>query len=331
MQNIVIGSNEAGQRMDKFLAKYLANARKGFIYRMLRKKNITRNGKKCEGSEILEAGDEIRLFLSDETIEKFSVEKNLPGPPSAGGTGDIPEIIYEDPDIILFNKPAGLLSQKSAPGDISLNEMLLSYLTESGQLKKEDLRAFRPSVCNRLDRNTSGIVIAGKSLAGLQVMSELIRLRSVGKFYHTIVRGRMEKGRRLDGYLRKNPETNRVTVSARKTGPEDVHIVTEYRPLSAGKTATLLEVRLITGKTHQIRAHLASEGFPVAGDYKYGSRSWNDLLKRELGVDCQLLHAARLELPDSVKAPLERLGGRVFTAAPPELFERACRQLTDGR
>ncbi|MBQ5420912.1 MAG: RluA family pseudouridine synthase [Clostridium sp.] len=331
MQSITIGANEAGQRMDKFLSKYLKEAGRGFIYKMLRKKNITRNGKKCDGSEILAVGDEIKLFLSDETITRFSGTGEESGADEAPGRKEdaqpIPEIVYEDADIILFNKPAGLLSQKAEAGDISLNELLLRYLKESGQLTTEDLRAFRPGICNRLDRNTSGLLIAGKSLSGLQTMSELIRTRKVGKFYRTIVRGRIGHGMRLDGYLRKDAAANRVSVFPEKQDLRDERIITEYRPLAKSDKATLLEVRLVTGKTHQIRAHLASAGHPVAGDFKYGNRAWNETLRRELGISSQLLHAARLEMPYEVQEPLGRLGGKVFTAEEPELFRRAVKYL----
>ena len=327
MQSIIIGPNEAGQRMDKFLGKYLKDAGRGFIYKMLRKKNITRNGKKAEGPEILEIGDEIRLFLSDETIARFSSGHETEPLPAQRKLPPLPEIIYEDRDIILFNKPAGMLSQKAEAGDISLNERMISYLLDSGQLSAEDLKTFRPGVCNRLDRNTSGILVCGKSLPGLQIMSELIRTRAVGKYYLTLVRGHMDRPGRLDGFLTKDGSSNRVRISSEPVSPEDARIITEYRPLKAGRDATLLEVSLVTGKTHQIRAHLASIGHPVAGDYKYGDRPWNDMLKKKLGVSWQLLHAARLTMPDTVRPPMEHLGGKTFAAEAPELFRRAEKSL----
>ena len=159
MKLITVKDNEAEQRLDKFLAKYMDKAPKSFFYKMLRKKNITLNKKKADGSERLRTDDEIRLFLSDETIESFS------SPPAGIGRQKLPaclrpRILYEDAHILLMNKPAGLLSQKAKPEDVSLVEYLISYLLESGQLKEEDLRSFRPGICNRLDRNTSGVVAA---------------------------------------------------------------------------------------------------------------------------------------------------------------------------
>ena len=162
MRSITIGEREAGQRLDKFLAG------KGFLYKMMRKKNITLNGKKCDGPEKLQVGDEIRMFLAEETIEKFS---KIPVEIPERKTGL--DIIYEDGNILLINKPAGMLSQKAKDTDVSLVEYVQEYLLDSGQMTREELRCFHPSVCNRLDRNTSGLVAAGKTLAGLQALSKM--------------------------------------------------------------------------------------------------------------------------------------------------------------
>ena len=156
MKQICVQEREADQRLDKLLFRYLKEAPKSFVYKMLRKKNITLNGKKADGSERVQAGDMIRMFLSDETYEKFSGKQ---------GAGEISyptaclDIIYEDEHILLINKPAGMLTQKAEPGDVSLNEYMLGYLQQSGQWDEETSAGVRPSVCNRLDRNTSGIVI----------------------------------------------------------------------------------------------------------------------------------------------------------------------------
>ena len=158
MRQIEIHSNEAGQRLDKFLGKYLNKAPKSFLYKMLRKKNITRNGKKADGAELLATGDQIRFFLADDTIEKFREE--VPEI-RAGGMLDI---IYEDADILVINKPVGMLSQKAKEGDVSLVEEVMAYTLASGRLTDGQLRTYKPAVCNRLDRNTSGIVIADVSL-----------------------------------------------------------------------------------------------------------------------------------------------------------------------
>ena len=316
MKEIRIGENESGQRLDKFLLKYMSRAPKSFIYKMLRKKNITLNGKKAQGNEQLRQGDAVKLFLSDDTIGKFSETR------TAGYAETELDILYEDKHTIFINKPAGMLSQKAAAEDVSLVEHLIAYLLKTGQISEEALATFRPSVCNRLDRNTSGIVAAGKSLAALQQLSAMFRERSLKKYYLCLVHGRVTEARRISGFLSKDERTNRVRVqrAGERRSPQK-----EYCPLRSGDGVTLLEVHLITGKTHQIRAHLAAEGHPIIGDYKYGMRSVNDSFKREYGLSTQLLHSCRLCFPECTGA-LSELSGREITAPVPDLFRRICRE-----
>lgn len=313
MQQIMIKENEAGQRLDKMLAKYLNDAPKSFLYKMLRKKNITLNGKKAAGNEILSCGDEVKLFLSDETIARFSSSL-------VQYTKEKLDILYEDENILLINKPAGMLSQKASDSDESVVEHLITYLLTSGQLKEQDLKTFKPSVCNRLDRNTSGMIAAGKSLAGLQELSRLFQNRTLEKYYLCLVEGDIEEPTRIRGYLKKDVKTNQVTVTAGETADASA-IETEYRPLKRGEDSTLLEVHLITGKTHQIRAHLASQGHPVIGDYKYGNRRNNDRYQKVYGLKYQLLHAYRLVFP-GLEGALSNLSGKEFIAPLPEEFRK---------
>lgn len=272
MQSLTVSKNEAGQRMDKLLSKYLNLAGKSFLYKMMRKKNITLNGKKCDGSEKLQEGDEIKLFLSDETIDKFS-EVKLPSVKQVSL-----KIIYEDENILLVNKPAGMLSQKARETDESLVEYILDYLLKSGQITPEQLKSFRPSVCNRLDRNTSGLVVAGKSLAGLQTMSAVFKDRSIHKYYQCVVKGQVREKQVITGFLAKNGDSNQVKIYPAETAGA-APVMTEYEPLSRTEEYTLLRVTLITGRTHQIRAHLASIGHPILGDYKYGDKQTNETVK----------------------------------------------------
>lgn len=321
MKEIIISEREASQRLDKFLGKYMNQAPKSFFYKMLRKKNIVLNGKKASGSEKLMPGDSVKLFLANETIEKFTQIKEV----------DIPkpekerlEIVYEDKNVLLINKPVGMLSQKAGSSDLSLVEYITDYLLDSGQLKKEDLRIFRPGVCNRLDRNTSGLVAAGKSLPGLQQLSLAFKERRLRKYYRCLVLGEVKKKQYIKGYLRKDEKKNRVKIlKERQEGTAEIE--TEYRPVSTNGLCTLLEVHLITGKPHQIRAHLASVNHPILGDFKYGNSEANQKLKKEFGLTSQLLHAYRLEFPE-MKGELENLSGQVFLAKPPELFEHICRR-----
>ena len=338
MKSLIISENEAGQRLDKLLAKYLDLAPKSFLYKMMRKKNITLNGSRCEGSERLKAGDEVKLFLADETISRFS-KRSETGPaaeragagrgadrgPAAAGGGTKLDIIYEDEHILLVNKPVGMLSQKAREDDVSLVEHIIRYLLDSGQITQETLRTFRPSVCNRLDRNTSGIVAAGKSLAGLQILSQGFRDRSIHKYYRCAVKGHVGGKRTITGYLTKDENTNRVTVHEEPAEGGAV-IETEYEPSAycrdgQGGEYTLLFVALITGRTHQIRAHLASVGHPIIGDVKYGDRSLNERMRREYGISHQMLYACRITFPE-MPAPMEYLSGRTFAAPEPAEFKK---------
>ena len=323
MQEITIGTNEAGQRLDKFLAKYMKLAPKSFFYKMMRKKNITLNGKKCEGGEMLAEGDTVKLFLADETIEKFSeikvqkIQKEKKVQLS---------ILYEDEDILLINKPAGMLSQKARDTDLSLVEYLTDYLMEKGSVTEGSLRSFKPSVCNRLDRNTSGIVAAGKSLAGSQMLSEVFRDRTVHKYYKCIVYGPVREARTVDGWLLKDEKRNQVRIlteaEAKRCGGRDgdeepKRIRTKYEPIATDGRFTLLKVTLLTGRSHQIRAHLASLGHPIVGDSKYGGVSKVNPSGRT--VKYQLLHSYRLEFP-KLAEPFAYLSGRVFEAPMPGYF-----------
>lgn len=320
MREIVIEKNEAGQRLDKFLAKYMNEAAKSFFYKMMRKKNITLNGKKCEGNEKLAEGDVVKLFLAEDTIEKFSsvqvqeVKKV-----------DL-DILYEDDEIILVNKPAGMLSQKAKETDESLVEYLIDYLLGSGKLTESGLRAFRPSVCNRLDRNTSGIVTAGKSLAGLQMLSGVFKDRSIHKYYQCLVSGEIRDVKTVDGWLLKDEKKNQVRIlteaEAKRFGgrggdEEPKRIRTKYEPIATDGRFTLLKVTLLTGRSHQIRAHLASLGHPIVGDFKYGGVSKVNPSGRT--VKYQLLHSYRLEFP-KLAEPFVYLSGRVFEAPLPGYF-----------
>ena len=315
MRELTVKAGESGQRLDKYLAKYLKEAPKSFLYKMLRKKNITLNGRKADGSEKLQAEDCVRLFLAEETLEKFM------GTQTEAHTCSL-DVIYEDDHVLFINKPVGMLSQKADKKDISLVEYLTGYLLEKGALTREDLLTFHPSVCNRLDRNTSGIVAAGKTMAGLQTLSGAFKDRSLHKYYLALAAGRVEHPSYIKGYLWKNERTNKVTVT-REPKKDALPIETRMRPLSYSGTGdcTLLEVELLTGSTHQIRSHLASIGHPIIGDAKYGSREVNEAYRKKYRVTSQLLHAWRIEMP-SFEGELSYLSGLKLTAELPALFKK---------
>ena len=311
MQQIIIEKNQSGQRFDKFLFKYFKDATFGFIYKMLRKKNITLNNKKSDGKEKLKENDIVKIFMADETIEKFRglFQIKLPEPINL-------DIVYEDENVIFINKKTGMLSQKSKENDISLNEYVISYLVNEGKLSIEDLKTFKPSVCNRLDRNTSGLIVAGKSLQGLQDMSKMFKERMLHKYYLAVVVGTINEPMKITGYLKKNNKTNKVTITNKTDGE---YIETYYEPVKVLDDVTLLKVQLITGKTHQIRAHLSSINHPIIGDYKYGKKEINDIYKKKYGIENQMLHSYQL-IFETINGELGNLSNKTFIAKPPKEF-----------
>lgn len=320
MQAVTTNKNDAGQRLDKFLAKYLNEAPKSFLYKMLRKKNITLNGKKATGNEILHLGDEIKLFLSDETIAKFRSSQKQSYPVTQL------KVIYEDNDLIFLNKPAGILSQKADDKTPSMVEYLIGYLLQNGSISEADLERFKPSVCNRLDRNTSGLIAAGKSLAGLQFLSEQFKHRTMQKHYLTLVKGRVTSSEHINSILIKDGASNKVRIKkipAGQSGGGEGYIETGYEPIAGNDKMTLLKVHLITGKTHQIRAHLASIGHPIAGDHKYGDSAFNQYFEKKYGLKYQLLHSYTLYFPSkSVTGTFAYLEEKEIKAEIPEYFEK---------
>ena len=360
MQEIIINEANAGQRLNKFLGKYLDAAPQSFIYKMLRKKNIKVNKTKATGNEVLQAGDQVQIFMTDETIANFRKDGQVPmcvnvvqeenaqskmNSASSDSSkensmlkqneqadiadknplADIP-ILYENEDIIILNKPAGMLSQKAEPNDYSLNERIVDYYR--GKTSADVL--FTPSVCNRLDRNTSGIILAGMSLKGSQMLSRILKDRTLDKYYLTIVSGKVDKPSTIKGFLTKKASHNQVVIydtleQAQANGVDKpAFIETRYEPLDYGcfqnMDFTLLKVKLITGKTHQIRAHLRSVGHPIIGDGKYGLKSVNAVTKKEFGLRHQLLHAYEVTFPQSLEISKEMIGKQIHADLPEEFL-----------
>lgn len=338
-----ITKNDAGQRFDKYLKRLLKEAQGSFIYKMLRKKNIVLNGRKATGSELLCENDEVKLFLSDETYEKFSKgsaasEKAAPdisAYQSAYSRLQGIERVFENDNILIINKPAGILSQKAKSEDLSANEWLIGYLLETGFLLPETLSSFKPSVCNRLDRNTSGLLVCGKTLPGSRCMSSMIKDKSLKKYYYTLVAGAVQLNERICGLLCKDTKNNKVTIYQNEADiPKqqwesaeyiDTAFRTEKIINTADKMLTLIEVELFTGKTHQIRAQLSAMGHPIIGDRKYGSSKINEKFY-DTGVRNQLLHAYKLVFPEITDDSFSDISEKTITCALPKVFERLMAQ-----
>lgn len=321
MKEYIIKKNESGQRVDKYLVRILPGATKSFLYKMMRKKNIDLNGHKLEGNEILQENDVLKIWFSDETIEKFSeTSKALKSDEYLKAYNCLHgiEIAYEDDNIVILDKPFGILSQKASDSDISLNEWLIGYLLSKEKISLKDLSYYTPSVQNRLDRNTTGLVLCAKTVKGAASLSSMIKERTLQKYYQALVFGKITKEETLTGYHRKDSEKNKAVIIPEKemaslTSEEKKSyskVITRYKPIKCIKTgengadASFIEVELLTGKSHQIRAHMASIGHPLIDDKKYCNKK-----EQVTGfVPHYLLHAYKVVFP--ADSSLENLSGK---------------------
>ena len=320
MIHITIDKNDAGQRLDRFLRKYLQNAPLSVIYKMIRK-DVKVNGKRAEQKTLLSEGDDLFLYISEDQLNVYTERAAR-----RSGARKTFRVIYEDGKLLIVNKPAGLLTHGDArEKKNTLVNQVTDYLIERGEYIPGQGRTFSPAAANRLDRNTSGMVIFGKEAEALRTVSAMIREREcIEKHYLTIVLGTFREHAVLTGRVEKDESRNLVHVSGEETGSGRA-VVTEVTPVVSAGGFTMLDIHLITGRTHQIRAHLASEGFPVIGDAKYGDRGQNRILAEKYGLKSQFLHAYRLQFRKS-EGVLAYLEGRCFTDPLPDLQDRiACR------
>ncbi|MCL2873455.1 MAG: RluA family pseudouridine synthase [Defluviitaleaceae bacterium] len=305
MKKITITENDENGRLDKLLMRTLSEAAKSFIYKMLRKKNITLDGKKASGSEILKKGSEVSIFLSDETFDKFSKVKAV-----SEVAGEL-DVLYEDENIVVINKEAGILSQpdSSSAGD-SVVERLVKYLRDKGEYDASDVSSFAPVVCNRLDRNTSGIMICAKNLASAREIAAGLKERSIEKYYITVVAGEINGSGVIKAYYIKDSENNEA-FTYDKPVPGSKEIITEYESVKSTDKYSILKIKLVTGKSHQIRAVLAKMGNPILGDGKYGDYDLNGMLIRRFKLKYQLLHAESV-IFGNFETKLSYLSGKRF-------------------
>lgn len=285
MREFVIGKNDVGQRLDRFLTKVAPNLPKSLLYKYLRIKRIKVNGKRGEIATRLLEGDRVSAYISDEFFTP--VQKHY----DFLGAARCLTVVYEDENLLLCDKPQGLLSH---PDEHEYGDTLITriqrYLYEKGEYDPEQEHSFRPALANRIDRNTGGIVIAAKNAEALRILCEKIKTREIDKRYLAVVHGKMEKPEaEIEGYLQKNEKKNKVFIQSEKTA-ENRTIRTRYRVIREKNGLSLLEVFLLTGRTHQIRAHMASLGHPLLGDGKYGKRQQD----KKLGFDKQALYSYRL-------------------------------------
>lgn len=306
MRILTIKKNDAGQRLDKFLTKAVKGLPASMMYKLIRTKKIKVNRKRAEQSYILCEGDEIQLFIREEFFES---------PERDGGALERirPKlnILYEDDNILLLNKRPGVLVHEDTDGgENTLIMHVKAYLCQKGEYDPTAEQSFAPALCNRIDRNTGGIVIAAKNAEALRVMNEKIRENKLSKFYLCLVHGiPKRKQATLHAYLRKNSADNMVEVRESPfAGAKE--IITGYRVLETRGENALLEVELVTGRTHQIRAQMAAIGHPLVGDGKYGVNRE----EKQRGYKYQALYAYRLRFDQTEKENLlSYLEGRTFS------------------
>ncbi|MGE5628826.1 MAG: RluA family pseudouridine synthase [Solirubrobacterales bacterium] len=307
---VTIGSNEAGQRIDKFLRKWLKDVPLSAIYRNLRKGDVKVNGKKVKEKYSLNEGDivELREITSEDKKAKFvRIDNNI-------------QTLYEDQDILLVEKwPGVLVHSDKNNGEATLTDFVLSYLYDKGDYKPEKETSFIPAPCNRLDRNTSGIVIFGKSYEGLKTMNEMLRDRKIKKYYQALVKGKIKDGY-YEAYISKTQDSN-ISKIYHEEKPGFKKIEMNVKTIQTCGTFSLLELELLTGRSHQLRAHLSSLGNPIVGDKKYGDSKTNNFFENKYGLSYQFLYAYKLIFKDCGEK-FSYLENKTIAVALPPVFKK---------
>ena len=287
MKKISVNKNDAGNRLDKFINKCFPNIPYSLLYKYIRKKRIKVNGKKESISYRLKEDDILELYINDELLEKSNNSSDF-----KAASEDI-DILYEDDNIMIINKKAGLIVHPD--DDIKVDclvNRIKNYLFKKGEFDPENENSFAPALVNRIDRNTSGIVIAAKNAESLRILNLKMKERELHKKYICILCGVLKKDSEiLKAFLDKNSSENKVYISDKMKNKNYKTILTKYSVIDKSKKFTLTEIELLTGRTHQIRAHMAYHGYPLLGDGKYGVNKIN----REMGYKYQALCAYKLK------------------------------------
>lgn len=303
MKEFIINSNDANQRLDKFIQKSVPRLPQSMMYKAIRNKRIKINGKRAEISTRLQTGDIVQMYINDEFFDTTVETEFMAAPP-------VLDIVYEDENIILIDKKNGLVVHEDNENTVdTLINRLKHYLYDKGEYKPDEENSFAPSLCNRLDRNTGGIVIAAKNAESLRILNQKIKDRELEKYYLCITVGIPPKKKdTITAYLEKNSDDNTVKVTDRKTDKNKT-IITTYKVLKTKENLALLEIKLDTGRTHQIRAHMAHIGCPLLGDGKYGINKVN----KEYKIKTQALYSYKLKFTfETDSGCLEYLNGKEF-------------------
>lgn len=303
MKEFIIEKNDSNQRLDRFLGKYLNKAPSSFIQKLIRTKKVKVNKKRASKEQILNEGDLLNIYVYDEVLEGYIKEKKL-----KLNSGNKLDLIYDDENISIIYKKAGILVHPASKEDYgkTLVDDYIQLLLFKNEYVPRMEKSFTPAIVNRLDLNTSGLVIACKNSHSLRSLSKAIKEKKITKKYRTIVKGTLNSEKRVEKNLEKLENKNMVVVSGEGKDSETI-----FRPLKIKNGYTLIEAELITGRTHQIRAHLKSIGLNIVGDRKYGTASVNAYLKKEYALNNQYLIAYKLEI-NGLEDELSYLNGKIF-------------------
>ena len=311
MISLIVKKEESGQTLEKYVKKVLSHAPMSFIYKLFRKKDVKVNGHWQDKKYIVSDGEEIKIFAADEQLEEFKSQKDIKASLDVSNW-----VIYEDENILLINKPRGVLVQKDNSNSDALDEMVLAYLENKGEYDSASISAYKPAPAHRLDRNTAGIVVFGKNIVTLRSLADSLNdKKQISKRYLTLVKGEINEDGEISVPLEKNAKSGRVYAS--ENGKD---ALTRYKVVKKYNGYTLLEVELLTGRTHQIRVHMAYINHPVIGDAKYGDYALNKEIEDKYGFKNQFLVAYQLYF-HSLDNNLKYLTGKKIEIPLPEEFK----------